>query len=41
MAITVLHGSIEEPVVSLRKLTIEEYHRLGDAGILLWLADLF
>jgi Uma2 family endonuclease len=34
MAISVLHGSIEEPAVSLRKLTIEEYHRLGEAGIL-------
>jgi Uma2 family endonuclease len=34
MATSVLHGSIEEPKVSLRKLTIEEYHRLGEAGIL-------
>jgi Uma2 family endonuclease len=30
----VLHDSIEEPPVFLRKLTIEEYHRLGEAGIL-------
>ena len=34
MATSVLHGSIEEPKVSLRKLTIEEYHKLGEAGIL-------
>src|ERR1700730_8664446 len=34
MATSLRHGSIEEPTVSLRKLTIEEYHRLGEAGIL-------
>src|SRR6202051_1727511 len=30
----VLHDSIEEPPVFLRKFTIEEYHRIGEAGIL-------
>jgi Uma2 family endonuclease len=34
MATSVLRGSTEEPTLSLRKLTIEEYHRLGEAGIL-------
>jgi len=34
MATSVLHGSIEEPTLSLRKLTIVEYHKLGEAGIL-------
>jgi Uma2 family endonuclease len=34
MATPVLQDSVEEPKVSLRKLTIEEYHKLGDAGIL-------
>jgi len=34
MAKSVLHGSIDEPMVVLRKLTIDEYHRLGEAGIL-------
>ena len=34
MATPVLHDSVEEPKVSLRKLTIEEYHKLGEAGIL-------
>jgi Uma2 family endonuclease len=34
MAAPVLHDSVEEPNVSLRKLTIEEYHKLGEAGIL-------
>jgi Uma2 family endonuclease len=34
MATSVLHSSTEEPKVSLRKLTIEEYHKLGEAGIL-------
>jgi Uma2 family endonuclease len=34
MATSVLQDSIEEPKVSLRKLKIEEYHKLGEAGIL-------
>jgi Uma2 family endonuclease len=34
MATSVLHGSIEEPTLSLRKLTTVEYHKLGEAGIL-------
>ena len=34
MATSVLHGSIEEPSVSLRRLTVGEYHKLGEAGIL-------
>jgi Uma2 family endonuclease len=34
MVTPVLYGSIEEPMLTLRKLTIEEYHRLGEAGIL-------
>jgi Uma2 family endonuclease len=34
MATPVLQDSVEEPKVSLRKLTIEEYHKLGEAGIL-------
>ena len=34
MATSVLRGSTEEPMLSLRRLTIEEYHRLGEAGIL-------
>jgi Uma2 family endonuclease len=34
MVTSVLHGSVEGPKVSLRKFTIEEYHKLGDAGIL-------
>jgi Uma2 family endonuclease len=34
MTTSVLKGSIEEPKVSLRKLTINEYHKLGEAGIL-------
>ena len=35
MARSVLHGSIAEPKVALRKFTIGEYHKLGEAGILL------
>jgi hypothetical protein len=35
MATSVLHGSIAEPKVALRKFTIGEYHKLGEAGILL------
>ena len=34
MATSVLHGSVAEPKVSLRRFTIGEYHKLGDAGIL-------
>ena len=34
MATSVLHGSIEEPEVSLRRFTVKEYHKLGEAGIL-------
>ena len=34
MATPVLQDSVEEPKVPLRKLTIEEYHKLGEAGIL-------
>jgi Uma2 family endonuclease len=34
MATSVLPGSIQDPEVSLRKLTIEEYRKLGEAGIL-------
>jgi Uma2 family endonuclease len=34
MATSVLHGSIAEPKLALRKFTIGEYHKLGDAGIL-------
>jgi Uma2 family endonuclease len=34
MATSVLPGSIPEPEVSLRKLTIDEYRKLGEAGIL-------
>jgi Uma2 family endonuclease len=34
MATSVLHGSVAEPEVALRKFTIGEYHKLGDAGIL-------
>jgi Uma2 family endonuclease len=34
MSKPVLYASIEEPMLSLRKLTIEEYHRLGEAGVL-------
>jgi hypothetical protein len=33
MATSVLHDSVEEPKASLRKFTIEEYHKLGEAGI--------
>ena len=34
MATSVLHGSVAEPKVALRKFTIGEYHKLGEAGIL-------
>ena len=34
MARSVLHDSTEEPPVSFRKFTIEEYHKLGNAGVL-------
>jgi hypothetical protein len=34
MATSVLHGSIAEPKVALRKFTIGDYHKLGEAGIL-------
>jgi Uma2 family endonuclease len=34
MARSALHDSTEEPQVSFRKLNIEEYHKLGEAGIL-------
>jgi hypothetical protein len=34
MAASVLHRSIEESKLSLRKLTVKEYHKLGEAGIL-------